>query len=582
MGGEMNRLTIGLKVWLTLLVVCFAGIVPVRAHTGHAQYALGVDVSAVEGQLIGENVLITGKVTNNLPWPVTDIRVLSFFEETADFGSTDLDRLESGAQADFQIIQEAPSTGTTFFTVVGAYAVQSENVNALLERYNAATEDPVLQEGIAQAFETMTIDALPELLGCIDVKARPSALPTMQQELHDLMCLEGVRNIGGIQSAQAVVDLLAWYEQQGSLDLIDVQMSLLLDEYTPIRGFPILQDLSVADVNLRVLAQRTLTSIGPAAVPALLYAGKSASPVVVQIAEDSLASLEKTTPDAILSESNPAILEQIVVFFQEFPDPDAVLPLLNASQRLNDEELSTQIEACILSYGDAAVEPLFEGLLSKEVNVVSQAEAILYKIAPGREAVLQSMLEEKGFPSTNAEPDLLVMDLRAAADAQIQARVQETFSRGWEAFQAGDCRSAITIFEEMYIIRDRLPEYEEQVSQAYACQLTNLEHAGQVNQALQLVQEGLAHMPDHPTLNNHLVSLYHAQANASLATGDRQTARDFWQKVLAIDAQNQAALRGLGRLTVLANWLYLGIGGLGMAILLFLGKSTFAQENEHE
>jgi tetratricopeptide (TPR) repeat protein len=578
----MNRLTIGSRVWLTFLVVCFAGVIAGLTHTVNAQYALGLEVSAIEGQIIGENVLITGKVTNNLPWPVTDIRVLSFFEETADFGSTDLNRLESGAQADFQIIQKAPSSGTTFFTVVGAYAVQSNDVEALLARYDQATEDSVLQEGIAQSFETMTIDALPELLGCIDAKVRPSAPPTLNQELHDLMCLEGIRHLGGGQSAQAVVDLLAWYEQQGSLDLIDVQMSLLLDEYTPIRGFPILQDLSVVDVNLQVLAERILTSIGPAAVPALLFAGKSASPVVVQIAEDSLASLEKTTPDAVLNESNPVILKQIVGFFQQFPAPNAVLPLLNASQRLKDAELSTQIEACILSYGDAAVEPLFEGLLSKDVNVVNQAEAILYEIAPGREAVLQSILESEGFPSTNVQPDLLVLDLRAAADARVHALAEEKFSRGWAAFQAGDCHSAIAIFEEMYAIRDRLPEYEEQVSQAYACQLTALESAGQVSQALQLVQEGLGHMPDHPTLNHHLVGIYHAQANASLGTGDLQTARDFWQKVLAIDAQNQAALRGLGRLTVLANWLYLTTGGIGMVILLFLGKSTFAQENEHE
>jgi hypothetical protein len=575
----MSRISKWWGFFLALSLMLVSSTASVQAQT--QQYA--VNISGVSGQIAATSVLITGTVTNTLPWTVTDIKVVAIFKGTTIVASVELKELKAQESATFNIVaQNVPPAASTFFTVVGSYNVHSNDVSLLLEKYDQTVDDFALQAGIPQAFTTMTEEAIPGLLKCIDITSRPPNPPSLGQEVHDLMCLEGIRKVGKTEAATAVVDLLAWYEQQAAVAFPEVGISLLTDEYSPIKSFPLLQDLKYVDINAQFLAKKVLVEIGSPAVPALLYASQHASSLINQTAQEALAELNKTTIEAVLSENDPTILMQIVAYLQETPHSDAVIPLLKAAQRVNDTQFSAQVETCILKYGDVALQPLSDALLSPDQNIANQAESLLYKLAPGREALLQSILAAKNIPTDQADADTLVKNLRAAADAHVQELTAAEFSKGLKAFQTGDCPSSVTIFQNMFAIRHPLPGYEEQVSQAYACQLTALADARQVDDAIRLAEEGLDYMPGNQIIIGHLSGFYQLQADASYQSKDFTKAGVLWKKVLDLDPGNKIALQGMGLLNIRLNWLYLGVGLTGVLVLLVLGISSFNKEEEYE
>ena len=573
----MNRISRWWGVFWVLSALLIANTA--SAAVQNPKYA--VDVSGVKGQIVGLDVQVSGKVTNSLPWTVTHLKVVTIFQGTTTMGTANIDKLDAKKSKKFNMtVKNVAITATKFVTVVGSYDVQSNDVSSLLEKYDESADDIALQAGISQAFTTMTDEALPELLSCIDTTSRTDNPSTLIQETHDLLCLEGIRKVGGSEGAKETVDLLAWYEKQNALDLPEVINSLLVNQYNPISSFPLLQNLKYADINIKILAKMVLVDIGTPSVPALLYASQHSSSLVKQTAQEVLVQLNKTTMDAILIEDDPAILKQIIDYLQEVPRSDAVIPLLLVSHRINKDEISAQIETCILSYGDMAIQPLTEALLSWNLDIVNQAESLLYKLAPGRETLLRTIAASQNIPTNTAEASALVKSLRTAADQRIQASITEEFSKGWEAYQAGDCLSSVEIFQKMFAIRHPLLEYTEQVSQAYACQLKKLASADQVEQATDLTREALGYMPGNEMMNGLLVGYYHTQANGDFKAGDIGKAGELWKQVLVIDPGNKNALQGLGRLNVRLNWLYLAIGGVGVLVLITLSKISFSKDYE--
>ena len=560
--------------WVLLLasVVLFSVSTPAFAQTKAA-----VIVSDIKGQRMDNSVLVSGTITNTLPWPISDVQVVVVFKETSVIGTTAIGKLSAGEKTTFVIGEQVPLGADQFVTFVGSYSVISDDVNELLKKYDQATSDPALQAAIPQAFASMTDAALPALLECVDGKLRPGTTPSLFQETHDLMCLEGLRTVGGPDSADAILKLLSWYDAQHSLDMQDVFMELLADEFSPLRSFPVIKNLSILDINMISIAKNALEDIGTASVPALLYASHDSSAAVSQTATEVLTDLNKTRVSEILNEPDRAVWILLLGYYEQYPDPETVKPVMQFGHFAENEDDLVKIERCVLANGDRAITPLIDTLSSPYLDVADRAEIFLYKLAPGHEDLLKSHALAQSIPLENLDSAGIVKALRAEADARINAALQDLYQDGVQEFTSGNCLSSVQAFAKMFSYRNPLPDFEKAASDAYICQITISKDAEQYSKAILLAQEGLGYMPGNQALLDIVFDIYKSRANESYKMGQYEEARQYWDEILLLDPSNRTALAGIGLIRMQANRDYLIVGGLGLLGLVAFAAFSYSQ-----
>lgn len=561
------------RVLLLVLIILFLISAPVFAQANAA-----VVVSDIKGQRMENLVLVNGAVTNTLPWPVSNIQVMVVFKGTSVVGTTTIEKLSAGEKKTFVITEQVPLGADQFVTFVGAYSVISNNVNALLEKYDQAENDPALQSAIPQAFGSMTDAALPALLECVDTTLRPDQKPSLLQTTHDLMCLDGLRTVGGPDAASAVLDLLAWYDAQNALELQDIFMEILVDEFSPLRSFPILKNLPILNIGMVSVTKIALKDIGTASVPALLHASHDSSPVISRTARDILIDLNKTSVADILNEQDRAVWILLVDYYQQYPDPETVRPVMQLSHFAEGENDLAKIESCVLSNGSLAIAPLIDTLSSPYLDVANRAESLLYKLAPGHEDVLKSHPLGQSISLENLDSAGIIKALRAEADARIEAVLQELYQSGVQEFNSGNCLKAVQVYSKMFSYRNPLPAFEKATADAYACQITIHSNAEQYAKAISLAEDGLRYMPENQTLLDVLTGIYQLRANESYKSGQHEEARRYWNEILLLDPNNRTALAGIGLIRIQANQDYLLVGAIGLLGLVAFAAYIYSEE----
>jgi len=517
-------------------------------------------------------VLVTGKVVNPLPWDAVDVEVTVLFEQDLQdpLASQIIGRIPAGKSAGFVIKKTSKFTLRTFRTGITSYTLRSDDVPGLLDLYHI-TDNPVLQVAIVRAFHQMGTEALPALLASIDVANRPA--PVSLEQIHaDLMCLDALTALGDPRAVQPVLELLAWYDQNNEMSLTLLKDEILLDPYSPISELSILEGFDFQDGSLDDLVGAALVSVGTSGIPHLIRATNSDSPAVREIAQTTLAELNKVTVDALLDESDPMVLADIIAALGEIRRGDAIIPLLELAH--DAPSLLDAVDSSLLEMGSASVPGLVSALRHPIGAIADHAEHILREEANEVVPELRQALRDQGQPApadaNNA--DALVTTLRDRADAQINAEIDAIFERGWALFQTGDCAGAVEAMDAMFAVRDNTTRHAAQAARVYQCQARTLAETKAYSQAITLGLQAEQLNPDSEVIRTDLTNWFIAQGQVEYNARHWEEAAAQFQFALERDATNLAARRSFGRVILSANLSYMLVGVVCLAVFIVVSS----------
>lgn len=368
------------------------------------------------------------------------------------------------------------------------------------------------------------------LSACVAVGTRGSNYPDMETILSDLMCLEGLRAVGKANEAQDVLDLLAWYEAQGAQELFEIQLLLAQEEITVLDSFPILSGLNVEEVNMSTLVERSLRGMGSSAMRALFQAEDSESLLVQQVAEKLLGGTGEDALITTLDEADIQAFSALLVYLQESGRAESTLQLLEAFEALEDEDIRLVITQTILGFGPRAVPYLVESLVHPNLKVVANAEQLLLGLGDQSLPALAQEAESAGIPVQGTEDvQTYIERLHENANAQILVRIESVYLEGASLVAAGDCAGAVNVYQDLFRIRYPLPQYGEEVTQAYLCLAEESKDAKRYDQA-----------------------------------------RNYYEDARRLFPESAKAHRGIAKLLLRENKLFMGLGAAGFLIFLLV------------
>lgn len=545
------------------------------------------------GQLFGESVyvadsagmktdagdiVVSGKVFNTLPWDVTEVEVTVIFDQGVDLQSHVVERISVGEEEPFRLVKEKSPNLQTFVAVVTQYTVQSDDVQDLLRMYRVSADEVVLQEAIQRAFSSMTDQARPLLLTQISVHSRADGEVSLAQMLDDLMCLEGIRQVGDASAVGPVLDLLAWYDRNDAIGLWPVKFEIAQESFSVAGALPILSGFDLSAVTMDQLVGRVLLEIGGPGVPELLRYANHDNLLVKNTVQTLLVELDKTSVEALLSEPDPDVLREIVLALGESGRVEAVVPLLELAYQ--DESLGNAVDQGLKQMGIAAIPHLVIALQHTHLAVADRAERILRSETMATVPALQEALSEQGLATAvdDGGVDSLVTTLRVWADTTIAEKMEAAFERGWASYQAGDCEAAYRHIEAMHAIRDTVSRHTRDVAQVCICRAEQLADARSYDQAIDLALQAEGLDPENPAIRLGVARIYHTWALDEYEAGHSGEAAELLQLTIERDPANLSVRQFMGRLVLRGNLLYLAIGAILVFVISVVGHFSARME----
>lgn len=500
-----------MKKWgrLFVFLVGFGGFLffP-TTHVRSQSFNDAVEVTKINGALLSNNLFFTGQVRNNLPWDVRDVNILVFFPDQDIETSTTIDFIGAGEQADFTAVLSYKEGLDRYVAYASDYRFQTNDVAGLLERFWAANDDFVFRKVAPTVFSRMTPSAWDGLGVCIAVGPRGSDYPNIETILNDLMCLEGLRAAGRANEAQEVLDLLAWYEAQEAQELFEIQLLLAQDAITVLDSFPILSGMNAEELNMSILVERSLRGMGSSAMEALFQALNSESLLVQQVAEKLLAGTGENALISTFDEADIKAFSELLIYLQESGRAESTVQLLEAFEALEDEDTRSKITQTILGFGPSAVPYLVESLAHPSLQVVANAERLLLGLGEQSLPALVQAAESAGISMEGTEDvQAYIERLRENADAQILMRIETVYLEGARLVAAEDCAGAVNFYHGLFNIRYPLPQYGEEVTQAYLCLAEESKDAKRYDQARSYFEEALRLFPESAKAHRGIVKL---------------------------------------------------------------------------